>query len=110
MDDIVHWLFWEFGYLRIAQAHQVLGSIPAAQEAVARGLRRPELQDDMRLANRLIELQTDGKGLPSGNLQEFDRWMVEMLVGSEESAKMMMGIEGSWKKICDEHRAVLAKK
>jgi hypothetical protein len=36
--------------------------------------------------------------------------MDEVLVGSEESAKIMRGIEGSWKKICDAHRVGLAEK
>jgi hypothetical protein len=110
MDDIAYWLFCKFSYLRISRAHQELGAISDAQEAVARGLHRPELQDDMGLANRLIELQTVGKGLPSGNLEEFDRWTNQVLAGNEQSAKMMKGIEGSWRKVCEAHRAVLAEK
>ena len=67
-----------------------------AQGAVARGLlRRPELEDDMRLANRLIELQTDGKGLPN-NLEDFDRWTDLVLMRNKESAKVMKEIQGSW--------------
>jgi hypothetical protein len=110
MDDIAYWLFFEFSYLRISRAHQELGAISDAQEAVAKGLRRPELQDDMGLANRLIELQTEGRGLRSGNLEGFYRWIDQVLVGNEQSAKMMKGIEGSWtRKVCEAHRAVLAK-
>jgi hypothetical protein len=89
-------------YLRAARAHQELGAISKAQDAVARGLRRPELQDDMGLASRLIELQTCGKNL-SNNLQDFDRWMDTVLTGNKESAERMEGIQGSWKKRCAAH-------
>jgi hypothetical protein len=93
----------------LARAHQELGAISEAQEAVARGLRRSELQDDMGLANRLIELQTDGKGLPN-NLEDFDQWMDGVLTSNKESAKLMEGIQGLWKKYCAAHRAALAEK
>jgi hypothetical protein len=103
--------FQKSSYIRTARAHQELGAISEAQEAIARGLRRPELQDDMGLANRLIELQTDGKGFPN-NLEDFDRWMDGVLMGDKEpeSAKLMKGIQGSWKKRCAAHRAALVEK
>jgi hypothetical protein len=92
----------------MARVHQELGQISEAQDDVARGLRRPELQDDIGLANRLIELQTNGKGL-SNNLEAFDRWMDEVLRSNKESAKRMDGVRGSWKKLCEAHRTGLVE-
>ena len=74
-----------------------------------RGLRCPKLQDDEGLANHLIELQTDGKGLPN-NLEDFDHWMDEVSMGNKETAKLMGGIQGSWKRCCVAHRAALTEK
>ncbi|KAF5353197.1 hypothetical protein D9756_007781 [Leucocoprinus leucothites] len=90
------------GYLRVSTAHHRLGHLKKAQETLASGLRRRELQDDASLVDRLIYLQTEGKGLPDDE-EELLAWQELMLVEDEESAKMMKGISGLWRKRVEEH-------
>lgn len=56
--------------------------------------------------DRLIQLQTDGKGLPKKE-EEFLAWRELVLVEEEESAKIMEGVDGLWKKRLDDHLARL---
>ena len=93
-------------YLRESRAYQELGQLGEAQEAIARVLRRTDLQDDMGLANRLIDLQTGGNPLPN-TTDTFDRWLQDILVNNKESARRMDGIGGAWKKQCAHHRKTL---
>jgi hypothetical protein len=65
-------------------------------------LQRLDLQNDIALADQLIRLQTDGKGLPD-NEDEFMAWKELVLVEDEHSAKMMKGIDGLWIKRIEEH-------
>ncbi|KAJ3576049.1 hypothetical protein NP233_g686 [Leucocoprinus birnbaumii] len=90
------------GYLRVSSAHHRLGHLRKAQETLANGLRRPDLENDPSLVDRLILLQTDGKGFPN-NEEEFLAWQELVLVEDEESAKMMKGIDGLWKKRAHQH-------
>ncbi|XP_006464176.1 hypothetical protein AGABI2DRAFT_226231 [Agaricus bisporus var. bisporus H97] len=90
------------GYVRISTAHQRLGNTQKAKEAIARGLRRTDLRDDAGLVDRLIELQTDGKGL-SEDEEEFLAWKELILVEDDESAKMMKDVDGLWRRRLSDH-------
>lgn len=52
--------------------------------------------------DRLIELQTDGKGL-SEDEEEFLAWKELILVEDDESAKMMKDVDGLWRRRLSDH-------
>ncbi|KAG7094259.1 hypothetical protein E1B28_007863 [Marasmius oreades] len=91
------------GYFRQACAFQALGKLAEAQDAVVRGLKRSELERDTSLADVLIELQTDGKGLPE-DLGSFNEWFSRITETDVESAKRLKGLKGAWLDKCDQHR------
>jgi hypothetical protein len=73
-----------------------------------RGLLRADLRDDAGLVDRLIQLQTDGKGL-SNDEEEFSAWKELILVEDEESARMMKDIEGLYNKRLADHLTQIQK-
>jgi hypothetical protein len=89
-------------YMRVSTAHQRLGHLRKAQETLANGLRRPELQNEAGLVDRLLLLQTDGRGLADDE-EEFLAWRELTLVEDE----MMKGIGGLYKNRLDQHLAKL---
>jgi hypothetical protein len=91
-------------YIRQATTHQVLGELGNAQDSIARALRRPDLENDNGLVDRLIELQTDGKGF-SNDEGVFKNWMLDILINDQASSKRMTGIKGEWHRRCDAHFA-----
>lgn len=96
-------------YARVATAHQKLGNTKKAKEAIVRALRRPDLENEPGLVNKLIELLTYGKGL-SENEEEFLAWQELELVEDEENAEMMQYVQGLWKRRLEEHLAQLRTK
>ncbi|KXN89083.1 hypothetical protein AN958_06352 [Leucoagaricus sp. SymC.cos] len=96
------------GYMRVSTAHQRLGHLRKAQETLVNGLRRLDLQNEPGLVDRLILLQTDGNGLPD-NLEEFLAWQELILVEDEESARMIKGVNGLWKRRLEGHLEKLQK-
>lgn len=96
-------------YVRVATAHQKLGNTKKAKEAIVRALRRPDLENEPGLVNKLIELLTYGKGL-SENEEEFLAWQELELVEDEENAEMMQYVQGLWKRRLEEHLAQLRTK
>ncbi|KAJ3509783.1 hypothetical protein NMY22_g16180 [Coprinellus aureogranulatus] len=56
--------FYAKGYARLARAYQAQGDLAKALDALAEGLRLPELQNEAGLVDMFIDMQTDGKGLP----------------------------------------------
>ncbi|KAF8226164.1 hypothetical protein L208DRAFT_1454009 [Tricholoma matsutake] len=93
------------GYIRQATAYQVLGDLESAKDAVARALGRQELENDLGLADRLIDLYTDGKGFPDEE-EHFKSWMLEVHHNHKKSSERLRYIGGEWTRRCD---AQLAK-
>lgn len=75
----------------------MLGNGDEALEALLRALHRKDLENDVGLVDRLIELMTGNKGLPNDEA-EFKQLM-------EKHAGRLAGIQGEWKKRYDSHRA-----
>ncbi|KAF9446927.1 hypothetical protein P691DRAFT_803272 [Macrolepiota fuliginosa MF-IS2] len=94
------------GYIRVSTAHQRLRNIKKAKETLVRGLRRTDLQNEPGLVDKLIQLQTDGKGFPE-NEEELLAWQELVLVEDEESVKMMEGVHGLWRKRLSDQLALL---
>ncbi|KAF6747198.1 hypothetical protein DFP72DRAFT_613572 [Ephemerocybe angulata] len=88
--------FYAKGYARLAKAQQASGNFAKAQDAIAEGLRLPELQNESGLVDILIGLQTDGKGLPEDD-EEFRRVARRILHDDQESSKRVEDIKGLWR-------------
>ena len=89
-------------YVRLSTAHEVLGDHSQAEEAIAKALRLPELENHEGLVDQLIKLQTDGKGLPEKR-KAFTKWSRKFF-GQGESADRMRNVGGLWRKRCEAHK------
>jgi len=67
-----------------------------------RGLRQKSLEDHFGLADYLILLQTEKKGLPQSK-DEYELWLKNTLVDNRESAERMRDLGGAWKIRCRIH-------
>jgi hypothetical protein len=74
--------------------------LEAAKDSVAQALRRPDLENDLGLVDRLIDLYTSGKGL-SDDQGTFKDWMLDILIKDRKSSERLPGIKGEWKRRCD---------
>jgi len=74
----------------------------AAKDALARGLRQNGLKNNFGLADHLILLQTDKKGLPPEK-DEFQRWWENIQLEDLERAEQMRDLGGAWKMRCRMH-------
>ncbi|EDR11276.1 uncharacterized protein LACBIDRAFT_293413 [Laccaria bicolor S238N-H82] len=92
------------GYIRQATASEALGKLDDAQDAIARALRRPDLENDKNLVDRLIDLLTGGKGM-SNDEGTFKNWMLDVLINDRRSSERLSGIDGEWRRRCDEQFA-----
>lgn len=86
-------------YIRQAAASEALGNKDDAKDAIARGLRRKDLENDVGLVDRLIELKTDGKGL-FNNEETFKKWWLDVSINDAKSSDRLYGIQGEWKRRC----------
>lgn len=75
----------------------MLGKTEDAMDAITRALRRKDLQNDASLADRLVELLTEGKGF-SADEKVFKKWMLDVTPKTK-------GINGEWKKRCNNQLA-----
>lgn len=71
-----------------------------AEEAIAKALRLPQLENHEGLVDHLIMLQTNGGGLPK-DPEAFREWSRKVLVG--DGAERMKNVGGLWRKRCEEH-------
>lgn len=76
----------------------------AALDAISRALHRSDLENDPGLVDRLIELQTEGKGMPQDEIA-FKTWMLDIMINDKISSKRVNGIRGEWSRRCDEQLA-----
>jgi hypothetical protein len=74
----------------------------AAKDALARGLRQKGLENNFGLADHLILLQTNKKGLPPEK-DEFRRWLKNIQTEDPDSAEGMRDLGGAWKMRCRMH-------
>ena len=79
-----------------------MGNVSKAKDALVRGLRLKPLENHFGLADHLILLQTEKKGLPQ-NKDEFELWLKNVLVDDQESAERMRDLGGAWKTRCRMH-------
>ena len=89
-------------YVRISKAHEALGEYSQAEEAIAKALRTPQLENHDGLVDQLIKLQTGGKGLPN----EHDvvvEW-TKRVFDEGESAERMRDVGGLWRRRCEAHK------
>lgn len=93
-----------YRYVRQATASEALGQLDDAQDAIARALRRPDLENDKNLVDRLIHLLTAGNGLPNDE-STFKNWMLDVLVNDRKTGERLSGIRGEWSRRCDEQFA-----
>ncbi|KAF9002939.1 hypothetical protein BDQ17DRAFT_510234 [Cyathus striatus] len=84
------------GHFRLSKAQELLGDVQAAMDTLASALRIPNLENNKDLVDRLLSLQTDGRGLPN-QAEEFKTWMKNLLVDDPLSAKRMEGVQGEWR-------------
>lgn len=77
----------------------MLGNLEAAKDSVARALRRPDLENDSGLVDRLIDLYTNGKGL-SDDQGTFKNWMLDICINDRQSSERLSGIKGEWQRRC----------
>lgn len=87
-------------YIRQASASQQLGNMDDAQDAIARALRRKDLENDSGLVDRLIDLTTGGKGF-SDDESTFKSWMVDVMLNNRKSSDRISGIKGEWERRCN---------
>ncbi len=93
--------------MRLARGYEALGNTFEAQKVLVQGLRRKELVDHFGLADQLISLQTEGKGLQGLGQVEFDAWLKHILIEDTRSAELMTNLQGAWKKRCEEYQKKL---
>lgn len=85
-------------YVRQASALGMLGKKDEAIEALIRGLKRKELEDESGLVDRLIDLLTNGKGL-SDEEGVFKQWMIDITINDKRPfARSLMDLEGEYKR------------
>lgn len=94
-------------YLRLSRAHEELGNAFEAQEALIRGLKTKAVENQFGLADQLLSLQTNGKGLASLNKEEFEAWTNFLVIGDEKLSKLLEGLGGAWKRRLDDYRNLL---
>ena len=83
-------------YIRLSKAHESLGDHSQAEEAIAKALRLPRLENHEGLVDQLIKLQTDGKGLPNDR-NAFVEWS-RKIFDEAENADRMQDVGGLWRK------------
>ncbi|KAF9533411.1 hypothetical protein CPB83DRAFT_782965 [Crepidotus variabilis] len=82
-------------YIRQASAYQSLGDLDGAKDAIARALKRKDLENDNGLVDRFIELLTNGKGFPDE--ESLFRDFMQDTIRDKKSAIRMRGVEGLYK-------------
>ncbi|KDR73474.1 hypothetical protein GALMADRAFT_612005 [Galerina marginata CBS 339.88] len=92
-----------------ATASDMLGNTDGALDAIARALRRKDLENDVGLVDRLVELITGGKGFPKDEA-DFKNWMLDVLINDRKSSERLSGIKGEWSRRCDAQFAKWNKK
>ncbi|CAA7264345.1 unnamed protein product [Cyclocybe aegerita] len=96
-------------YTRLSRAYEALGNPYEAQEALVRGLRLKDLNKHYGLADHLLFLQTNDKGLAGlTSMDVFEAWLNSVLVDDEKTAALMKDLGGAWQQRCDEHRKSIA--
>ncbi|KAF9009361.1 hypothetical protein BDQ17DRAFT_1421550 [Cyathus striatus] len=85
-------------------AYQAMGKMDEAQDVIVRALLRPDLENDAGLVDRLIDLQTGGKGL-SNDEAVFKNWVLDALINNEKSRDRVAELKGEWSRRCDAHFA-----
>jgi hypothetical protein len=83
-------------YIRLSHAHELFGNLTAAKDALAHGLRQKCLKNKFGLADRLILLQTDKRGLSPEKVGFQRRLLNIQIVEGHESAGRMRDL-GAWK-------------
>ena len=71
-----------------------------AEHVLVRALTLPELENDKSLVDFLIELQTNGRGLPKDD-EGLKQWTLDLLTNGTEHANVS-NVQGEWKRRCDE--------
>jgi len=89
-----------FSYIRQSVALQRLGKTDEAQDAIARALRRKDLENDAGLVDCLVDLLTAGQGFAKDE-ETFKNWMLDVLINNRKSAERLKGVGGEWKRRCD---------
>jgi len=89
-------------YVRQTTAGLLLGNMDEAQDAIARALRRKDLENDVGLVDRLVELMTEGKGL-SNDEHTFKNWVSDVMVNDEKSSERLSGLKGEWERRMNAH-------
>lgn len=87
-------------YIRQSTALQRLGKIDDAQDAIARALRRKDLENDAGLVDCLVDLLTAGQGLANDE-ETFKNWILDVLINDRKSAERLKDIGGEWRRRCD---------
>jgi len=81
-------------------ALQRLGKMDDAQDAIARALRRKDLENDVGLVDCLVDLLTGGQGFARDEAT-FKNWMLDVLINDRKSGERLKGIGGEWRRRCD---------
>lgn len=89
-------IFGTIRYARLSKAYEASGDLSKAQDALAEGLRVPELENEVGLVDMLIHLQTGGLGLPE-DAEEFLRVSRRIIAEDFESAERVKDIRGLWR-------------
>ncbi|TRM61720.1 hypothetical protein BD626DRAFT_570435 [Schizophyllum amplum] len=93
------------GYVRQSTAQDLLGDKEKAMDIIAKGLRQPSLANEVGLADRLIELQTNGQGFSSDEAV-FKNWLLDAMINDRLSSERLKNFGvNAWRKRVDEHMA-----
>lgn len=84
-------------YIRQVNALQRMDRLSDAQKTLARALRRKDLENDSGLVDKLVEILTDGKGMP-GDVDSFEQWLKGL-------GDICDAVEGEWKRRCDSEQS-----
>lgn len=82
-------------YARQATACKQLGDHESAKDIVAKAISRPALSMDEGLVNLLINLYTDGKGLPDDE-ETFRNWMLDIMFNDSPHNLRLKNVKGLW--------------
>jgi hypothetical protein len=87
-------------YARQAVAQEKLGNKAGAVDAVCRAFERPELENEGALVDRLIELLTDGQGLPNDEAN-FKQWALDIGINVGLNSGKVLKLKGKWRRRMD---------
>ncbi|KAF9036708.1 hypothetical protein BJ165DRAFT_1614896 [Panaeolus papilionaceus] len=97
-------------YIRQVNAMVLLGRKEDAIDVIINAIQRDDLKDHAGLVDRLIDLVTDGKGLPKDG-HGMKKWVLHIQLKDERAmAREWHKVEGEWERRINAHVAKLSQR